>query len=331
MKFTKQKILSVARLLITIGLLLFLISRIGLNQLQTVFSSLNPIYSIIIFGLLLIDTSIRSLNWRLLLRVQSYQIPVVKMIYSYMVGGFFGAFIPSSLGTDFARAVIVTQQHKVASHKSMAAIVALNLINLFALCLIGLISSVLVLLKMDNSSFAIMIILVSISYLALFPFLVKGRVVFPEKLMRFSILTKFFQKLQDFSQALNQYAMHPFDLLKAIGLALINQSFSILIVFTISLFLDLDIDFVYFVMFIPIITISRLIPISIAGLGAEQGIFVFLFSQAGVLAAESFLISLVLSISILLFSLSGGVLYSAVNLFSFLNAPKQVSYNQKEN
>ncbi|KAA3657428.1 MAG: UPF0104 family protein [Chloroflexi bacterium] len=330
MKFTKQNLLSIVRLVITIGLLYFLVSRIGTEQLKTVFNSLNPIYLAIIFGLLLIDTIIRSLNWRLLLQVQSYQIPVAKMIYSYMVGGFFGAFIPSSLGTDFARALLVTQQHKVTSHKSMAAIVALNLINLLALCIIGLISSVLVLLIMDNSSFAILVILVSAAYLVLFPVLVKGRIIYPEKLMKNSIISKFMRKLQDFSDALNQYAVQRNILFKAIGLALINQSFSIIIVYSISLFLDLKIGFVYFVMFIPIITISRLIPISIAGLGAEQGIFVFFFAQVGVLPAESFLISLVLSISILLFSLSGGVLYTAVNLFSFINSPKQVLYNQKE-
>jgi uncharacterized membrane protein YbhN (UPF0104 family) len=45
-------------------------------------------------------------------------------VYAYLVGGFFGTFIPSSLGADLSRAYLIARKKK-ASY-SVSAIVALN-------------------------------------------------------------------------------------------------------------------------------------------------------------------------------------------------------------
>jgi hypothetical protein len=53
---------------------------------------------------------------------------------------------------------------------------------------------------------------------------------------------------------------------------------------------------------LPIIVLARLLPISIAGFGAEQGIFTFVFQAVGVAPASAFALSLVMSGSVLLFT-----------------------------
>jgi hypothetical protein len=80
-------------------------------------------------------------------------------------------------------------------------------------------------------------------------------------------------------------------------------------VYTVSQSIGSDIPFLYFLMFMPMVAISRLIPVSVAGLGAEQGVFVFLFALVSVPSEEVFVISVLLSTASLLHIVAGGIVY----------------------
>jgi uncharacterized membrane protein YbhN (UPF0104 family) len=111
-------------------------------------------------------------------------------------------------------------------------------------------------------------------------------------------------------------------LASVLGIAMLNQGLAVLVVFTIAQALGPEVPFFYFLAFVPIMTLSRLIPLSVAGLGAEQGVFVVVFSQAGMPAAQAFLMSLILSVVNLTFVLAGGVIYGVGNLRGLGGHPK---------
>jgi hypothetical protein len=116
--------------------------------------------------------------------------------------------------------------------------------------------------------------------------------------------------ISGFSGALRAVRDDRRALATVLGIALLNQFLAVVMVFTTSSALGTGAPFFYFVALVPMMTISRLIPASVAGFGAEQGVFVLLFALAGVPPATAFFISLTLSATALTFVLLGGVIYA---------------------
>ncbi len=75
-------------------------------------------------------------------------------------------------------------------------------------------------------------------------------------------------------------------------------------------------------LFVPIIAIINLLPITFNGLGLREGIYTFLFVPVGLSAATA--VSMSLAFYFLRFSagLLGGLLYTFRNILSFARPPK---------
>jgi glycosyltransferase 2 family protein len=314
----KNRIFTFLRLIFAISLLIFLFQQIGMEEISKVLSSLNPIYFMPLFILFSLDAILRAYNWNTLLRTNNYQLSFLEIFYCYIAGGFFGTFIPSSLGTDVSRAYLVSRRNHISGQDSALAILVINLVGLLALCIVGLFSSVLMINILPNSTFVWPIILFCVIYITLFPFMLRGWIPGQSQL-RQPYINWLIEKIIRFSTALREYNTHRSALIKISGVALINQVLGIILAYTVSLALNLSIPFHLFFAFIPLIVLSRLIPISVAGFGGEQGIFVFLFALVGVPIAESFLISLVLSVLNISFTSLGGIIYALDNFKNLLH------------
>jgi len=310
----KHRILALSRPLLAIGLLVFLFQRIGLEQLALVLDSLNPGYFVLLFGLLLLDNVCRAFSWRALLGIRNQPIPFRDAVYNYIVGGFFGTFLPSSLGSDASRALLVSRRNQVGVQDSLLAMLVLNLMGLLALCIVGLGGVALAVLLAVDSPITGLMALLCVCYILLFAVMLKGWIpqgwLSVEDSIGSSRRHRVFHRIREFSRALLAFRHHRATMATVLGVFLGNQLMAILTVYTVSLALDIRLSPWLFVIYVPMITLSRLIPFSIAGLGGEQGVFVYLFGQAGVPAAEAFLISLILSVSNLGFCLLGGGLFA---------------------
>jgi glycosyltransferase 2 family protein len=303
---------------LALSLLVYLFQRIGLEEFRLVLSSVNLGYFVILYGLISLDALLRSYNWKILLKTKSYRVPLKEILYNFLVGGFWGTFIPSSLGTDVSRTVLVARRNRVRMQDSVLAMLVLNLMGLLALCTIGFASVILLLRILENAAIALPFFFVCLAYVILFPLLLRGW--FPNgKRMRLLQFEPVFAKIREFSAALRAFRDYKAVMVRVAGVALINQLLVILIVYTTSLALRINVPFHYFIAFVPIIVLSRLLPFSIAGLGGEQGVFILLFAQVGVSNAEAFLISLILSVINISFTLLGGLLYSADSFYNILH------------
>jgi glycosyltransferase 2 family protein len=307
-----RTLLPLLKIVAALGLLAFLLARIGLEQLSLVWASLDPLWFIVIYALLAGDALLRSWNWGVLLRRLGHQLSLRDLFSNYMIGGFLGTFIPSSLGTDFSRALLAARRNGVGVQDSALVVLVLNLLALLALCLVALLGMVPLLRMQDDVTLLWGVVPVCLAYLLLFPLLLRGWMpVYPS--LRPPFLQKVLSRIREFSSALRSLQADRRTLARLLAVAVSSQLLAILIIYTIAVALAAQISFLYFFALVPIITLSRLIPLSIAGLGAEQGVFVLLFAQAGVPAAQAFLISLILSVTNLSFTLLGGGIYALEN------------------
>ena len=309
----KLRAFTVLKVLLAASLLAYLVAGIGPEPIARVLRALDIRYGAALFALMSADLVLRAFNWRALLQTRTSRLSLVEAVRNYLVGGFLGSVIPSSLGTDVGRAVVVSRRHGVSVQDASLAIVVLNLVGLLATCLMALFGSALLLAAGGNTAILWGIVPVCLGYLLVFPLLLRGWM--PDvRRPGWPRLERFLEKVNGFSAALRAFSADPKALAAVLGIALLNQLLGIVMVFTISEALDSGVRFFYFLAFVPIMTLSRLIPLSVAGLGAEQGVFVLVFAQAGVPAAQAFLISLILSVTNLSFVLLGGGLYGIENI-----------------
>ena len=99
------------------------------------------------------------------------------------------------------------------------------------------------------------------------------------------------------------------SLLSVLVLALFIQGIRILFTYYMALALNLTFAIKYFVVLVPLIDVVTLLPISVGGIGVQEGAFVYFFSRIGMSSAEAFTISVLLHIIVIVFALPGGVVY----------------------
>jgi uncharacterized membrane protein YbhN (UPF0104 family) len=313
---------TILKVLLAGALLAYLVAAIGPAQIGRVLHALDARYFAVLYALLVVDLVLRVFNWRALLERKTGRLPLGGMVRAYLVGGFLGSVIPSSLGTDVSRSIVAAQRHGVRVQDATLAIMVLNLVGLLATCIMALIGSTLLLAAGGDSSIIWAIVPVCVAFLAVFPLLLRGWMPDARRPGR-PRLERFLARIGAFSAALRAFSSSPRTLASVLGIAMLNQLLGILVVFTVAQAFDPGVPLFYFLAFVPIMTLSRLIPLSVAGLGAEQGVFVVVFAQAGIPAAQAFLMSLILSVVNLTFVLAGGAVYGAENVRRVLRGGTQ--------
>jgi len=286
----------------------FLVQRIGAEILADTFRSIRPVFLLAIPVILLVEILIRTFSWRQLLSSRGLHVGFPRLLHVNISGAFFGTFLPSSLGTDLARTAMLTTEEKISAEESFSSILMLNLLGLIALCVLALGGVLLMGDRIENRGLAQGIAIGSIfGIAAVFAFFFASSPVL--KALHIPIKLRESARLDNFESAIATYISDRKTIALVLGLALISQVMTVLLVFFLSMSVDSGTPLMLLIVLVPAITLLRLVPLSFAGFGAEQGIFVYLFVQAGQHATDAFVISILLSIVVLLFALVGGVIY----------------------
>jgi uncharacterized membrane protein YbhN (UPF0104 family) len=105
----KQSWMSILRVLISAGALVFLFWKIGLGETLAALRHADLRYWMAAFLLFLVSLVIRAYRWLVLIRGLNLGVPFGHLLRLYFVGVFFNAFLPSSFGGDVVRALELTQ------------------------------------------------------------------------------------------------------------------------------------------------------------------------------------------------------------------------------
>lgn len=305
----KKKLFSCFKFVFVVALLVFLVRKIELDNLRDVVRHIEPRFFVWVFLLWGLEASVRTYNWGLLLRCKGVQLPFPKLFYAYITGSFFGYFVPSSFGTDVSRFIALSRQTKVTMKDAALSVLALNLVSLLSLASTLCVSALILTRLLDQTLVLLLLSLASGGGLVTFALLVYFRETFRRRFPPKGKLKKPLTKLWSLIDAFRVFEHHPALLSQVFGISLLIQGIAAMIVFTLAAAIQSNVNFLFIFLFMPVIAISRLIPLSIANLGAEQGIFVFLFGIVGVPEAESFTLSVLLSTSAMIFILFGGIVH----------------------
>ena len=298
----------IVKTIVSVGLLALVLNRIEFNQVWEQFQLLSP--SFIIFALLFYTGCqwLSCWRWRVVLWASGHSAPMSSLLSSYFAGMFLNIFLPGALGGDVYRVYRVaksTEDSEVAlvsvfleRFTGLAALSALALIGLPpAFKLIGRWDIILLFAACVGSLVGAVLLISSPKLLMLAePWLIK---------LRLGKVVARFSKIQIL---LRQFAQHRQALALSMGLSFLLQLAIVYYHYIIAQQLKISVSYLELLVFIPIIVVVTLLPISLGGIGLKEGLWVYLFSRIGLGSEQALLLSLTITVLGWILSLPGAVI-----------------------
>lgn len=309
MRFKNLSILNIVKILVSISILSFLIYKMDWGEVLRTASKASMI---IIAGAILLSVFERILvtyKWAILLWVRGMKISFLKLFSINMIGSFFGLVLPSSLSTDAVRGYMLYKRsyEKVLSASSVIIDRFLALIALLVLSGISF-------LMLEKNSYSMQF---SQLFLVVFPmlfcciYLIQSDKTFYRMIMifDFKFVRNLRQKIYRLRNSIVEYKKFPKTLLICFMYSLAVQLVRVCSYLFIARGYNFDISIIYFLIYVPIIIIVVMIPISVGGLGVREGTFVTFFTSLGFSTSDAVMVAFTSSLITNVLSLSGGVFY----------------------
>ncbi len=262
------------------------------------------------FSLHSLGLLISAYRWQILIHAQNDHVPLGFLAKSYLVGNFFNLFLPTRFGGDVVR-ILDGSKHSKSVLKSTAIVFVERLSGIFVLLLFALLAS---LFRLDIAQrLPVIWISLGVGFLGLsailFFFLPISKIllnIIPKK----GIIGKLRQKIYAFREIVFVYKEKRGALLKALFWAFCLQINVILHYYFVGKALHIDISFIDYFIFIPIVLIILTIPITINGLGLREALYMTIFASYGISSSAAVSFSLIADIVFaVIIGVFGGILY----------------------
>lgn len=302
------------KLLITIILFIYVFNKINLNNFLETVEQINFLSLVFILLLSIILAILPAL--RSFISINTICAKKVTWLNAYqyfLIGMFYNNILPSSIGGDVAR-VYLFYKETDELYKVSSAIILERLIGLITTIIIFLVAFLFWghLLK----GYMFLYYALAVGIVVGFTIFIIFNPLFFKVLARKNnnFLNPIFKTIEKFLLAMQAFKGEKKVILKLFLLSFLYQVADIFIAFLLAKLLHINISFSYFLLFIPIVYIITLLPITINGLGLRENIIVYLFSLVGVLTSSALLLSLLIYLDRVIKGLVGGIVLLFYNL-----------------
>jgi uncharacterized membrane protein YbhN (UPF0104 family) len=218
----------------------------------------------------------------------------------YLIGTFFNNFLPTSIGGDSYKFIHLSKKFRTKKMELLSSIILERSFGLIAIVSFILVFGLVLAGKLGLNPliFAVAIIFCAIGC----AFLLKFRNI------KSTSKNKVIQKAIDGYNMLMSFDDKPI-FLASFFISIIFLIISILAYHFGFIFFSTSVPLIYLFLFVPLISLVGLIPLTINSLGLKEGAAIFLFSMVGIEAEITLSVYLLVRILLMLFSLIGGIRY----------------------
>lgn len=272
--------------------------------------------------LTLLNMVIAALRWYLLLHALHIDAAFGRVLKLLFIGMFFNVFLPGGLAGDIVRSVQAKNEGS-SFEDAFSSVFTDRLLGLFGLVLLAMIGFVFQWDALRDSGVLRYFLIPSV-LVCLFPIFFYSRRIM--KRFRFLIapLGKVGQKIEELYRSLYKYRYSPAKVAVVFGITLFNHIIMFASIYTFALSLNARVSFVYFILFLPIIGILSMVPVTIGGLGLREFGFVLLFPLVGMAKAQALGASLFFFMALVLVAFVGGMIYLYETLTGFMTVKQEV-------
>ena len=305
----KGTLIALAKAAVTALLFFYLFRKVDFRHFGSILRSARLDILLLAFAVMWVGHYICIFRWRMLMRPLMPVLSLGQLFGIYCIGLFFNLTFPTVVGGDVVKMYYAGKPSKLYAQSFAATFLdrdAGMLAMMIIACLITLIHPV------TLSGIPVNLIV----WASFFAFLLANVVIFTPSLHRF--LTRFLYvfhlsriaaKIDAISNAFQIMGRHWPVLANSLAISLVNQLLAISVTWVMAVGLRLHVSILYFLLFVPVITLISMIPVSLNGMGLREYAFMSLFGAIGLAPASTMALGLLSSAIIILSSLPGGVVY----------------------
>jgi uncharacterized protein (TIRG00374 family) len=302
---------QIFRLTLAIGLTAYVIWSAEPRQVAAAARDAHPGWIGAAVALVIADRALMAWRWIDLLAALSpgSRPPFPTVLRVFFVSTFVGTFLPS-VGGDVYRAYSLSR-HAVPVAESAASVFVDRMLGVLSIVLLGVAAvaaapgltrdpGVVAALAIGGAVCLVAILITFSDRAASIAQYAAGHVRHP-KLQRFAL---------SLTDAVRRYAHHHGALVRVLAASIAVQALRVLQAYCLGRSLGIVLPLSAYFVFIPIILLVMLLPITVNGLGTSQLAFDWLFSQAGIASADAVALSILFVALGIIGNLPGAVLYA---------------------
>lgn len=297
-KLLNSKAWTVIKICFSAFILFFFYKTIDIEKLNLILKNVRLQFLLLVILLIVVRNMISS--WRFKVLCEHYKpVSFIEINKHYFIASLFNLFMPTSIGGDALRAVLL-EREGINKSTALLFITVERFIGLFSFVLIALAGLIFI-----PATKEIIFLVMAINLI----FILLCFLIYFIKIPQFESIN-ILKKLRETFMLLKKQKA---TLMKVSLISLFFQLFSIYLRYLLAVAFNLFIGFGYFLVFIPLINLVTLLPISIGGLGLREYAFVYFFTDASsILDKEA---SIILSLGTYIMLLATGVIGLIIYLY----------------
>lgn len=310
----KKAILLVARVVISVSLIVFLI-KTQLKDFQSIIGILKSSGKVLL--LLSLSTHvfgiwITAVRWKVLLSTQKVRLGTDTLTVTVLIGYFFNNFLPTSIGGDVFRTYDASKKANIPLSTSASVIIVERFSGVVSAVTYAVAALFLGFTAIGNQSVIIPIVIFFVITVILAFLIINPSVFRLDKISnKFKFMLKLRKKLSNVYKTLMSFKKYKLVLIKTLVFSFLLQFAVILNYYLAARALGIDLTLTAFIFIVPVVSTITMIPISIGGIGIRENSLVFIMVAMGIANEKAFLCSLLILFMLILIGLVGGVAYIA--------------------
>lgn len=300
--FLDINLMAYLKAVVGISLLFILIYQVDFRKILSLLSKINLLALLVAISLGFIALLLSALRWQIILKAQGYSLPLIYLFLLYLEGLFFNNFLPSSIGGDAVR--FAELGGKIKNYPaSFSSVLGERILSSATLGIISFASAALMYQALKKIFYLTFIFMLA-CFLILFLFF-----YVPELFLKRtgSFLGNY--RINDVAKELAKFRDVRL-ILKVGSLSLLFQLMLILMNWSIFWGLGVNVKYLYYFTFVPIIQAASMLPVSFNGIGVREGSYILLFGYAGLSNAISLTAALIFLMVVTFLSLGGGLVFA---------------------
>ncbi len=273
------------KLFISLAILLLLAYAADLESLKNSFHTINFDAIIYAFLLILLIRLVMALRWKVLLNFYQVKASLLKLLEIMFVSNAVGYLLPSGLGADIIR-VYELSKNKGSSEKVLASVFLDRVFGLISMLLVALFAAMYAgfsgQMGWSIPFFLFLAVLMLPVAFIVIRFLLSKNISLSSNRKLFIKISNFYSR---FILAMQQTDISMYGYCVLILLSVLVQLIRSLVFVCIFIGLGADIAIIHYFVFVPIVFILMLVPISIGGLGVRESALYAFFGPFGLSVA----------------------------------------------
>ncbi len=300
---TKNQILVILKVIVSGGLIWFLLSSIDIGAAKDRILGADPVMILFAGVVLLIQMGVGGARWWAVMRAIETPLPWFELTKLFWIGGFFSQALPSSVGGDPIR-IYMAYKDGLPLSKAINGVMLERVVTIIGLTILAIAVQPWFVPKLNAETqmltLTVLAMLGAGTIFGVIVLLYLDRL--PEALSKFRIV-----------RGMNALAADSRLLFLRLKGAVLASIFGILThvnislcVFFLAMSIGVDVTWLDCMVLMPLVILVTTLPISIAGWGVREGAMVTAFALVGVPGEGALVLSLMLGILGIVMMIPGG-------------------------